>query len=160
MGGKQAFGGYDTCMKPVAYLLLASVVSVAATTGSDVVARMEVAGETFGYATRDHLSIALNSWVGAIFLLAPFLIVGWTAAAIEKRARTRIAILVFAVGMVPLTYFYFHGYQAAQHALADEKWTAAALSIGLLPFFVGIPVLLLVGVTAAIAVGLDSRMSD
>lgn len=147
-------------MKPYAYVLIALVAGITATLGSDTVARMWIAGESFAPAIEEHLRYAISSWVGTTFLLAPFLIVSWISAAFQKRGRTRAAPLIFTVGLIPLIYFYFEGYQAAQQALADEHWTAAALSIGLLPFFVGLPVILLVGLAAVVALGIEERMSE
>jgi hypothetical protein len=147
-------------MKPYAYLLCALVAGIFATAGSDILARMWIADETLGFATGEHLRYAESGWMGTLFLLAPFLAVGWISAAFHKREQTRSAFLLFAVGLIPLIYFYFDGYQAAQQALADERWTAAALSIGLLPFFVGIPVVLLVGIAAVVALRFEGRMSD
>jgi hypothetical protein len=62
--------------------------------------------------------------------------------------------------MLALLYFYFRGHQDAQRALLEEHWTAAALSVGLLPFFIGIPVVLIVALAAATAANLDKRTSD
>jgi hypothetical protein len=62
--------------------------------------------------------------------------------------------------MLTLLYFYFQGHQGAQLALLDEKWTAAALSIGLLPFFIGVPVVFAAWGAAALAAKFDPQMSD
>lgn len=147
-------------MKSYAYLLFALAAGIAATAGSDILARMWIGGVPLAAAGIEHLRYAVSGWVGTIFLLAPFLAVGWVSAAFHKRGSTRVAGGICAIGLLPLSYFYFQGYQAAQYALADERWTAAALSIGFLPFAIGIPVTLLVGLAALIALGLESRMSD
>jgi hypothetical protein len=147
-------------MKPHTYYLFAVAGAIAATAGSDILARMSIADETFASAGSEHLHYALDGWLGTIFLMAPFGAVGWVSAAFHKRARPRTAFMIFALGLLPLIYFYFDGYQAAQQALADEQWTAAALSVGLLPFFIGIPVMLLVAVAAAVALGVESQRSD
>ena len=160
MGGKRTFSEYSDGMKPYLYFILALVAAIGATAGSDILARMAIAGESFDFAGSEHLRYALSSWVGTIFLFAPFVAVGWAGAAFHKRGRARSAALIFALGLIPLTYFYFEGYQAAQQALADEHWTAAALSIGLLPFMIGIPVMLLVALASLVALGIEARMSD
>jgi hypothetical protein len=41
--------------------------------------------------------------------------------------------------------------------MVDERWTAAALSIGLLPFFIGVPLVLILFGAAFIARRLDPR---
>jgi hypothetical protein len=147
-------------MKPSVYLLFALVAAIAATFGSDILARMTIGGESLSSAGGEHLRYALNGWMGTIFLFAPFLAVGSASAAFHKRGRTRSALLIFALGQLPLIYFYFQGYGRAQQALADEHWTAAALSVGLLPFVIGIPVVLLVAFASLIALGVESRMSE
>lgn len=146
-------------MKYLAYPISALAVGIGATVGSDILARMWIGGETLAAASSEHLHYALGSWVGTIFLLAPFLVVGCVSAAFQRQKDVRSAGVISTVGLMPLSYFYFQGYQAAQYALAEERWTAAALSIGLLPFAVGIPVVLLVAFAALIALGLKFRMS-
>jgi uncharacterized membrane protein (DUF485 family) len=142
------------------YLPLAVVVSLIATTGADLVSRMSIAGEPFAAALRDHLYLAGEQFVGTMLLLAPFVIVAFVCAFVEKQARGRSVAVIFAIAMLTLLYFYFQGHQAAQHAFLEEKWTAAALAIGLLPFFIGIPVILAVIVAGAFAARFDRRTSD
>ena len=142
------------------YLPLAVVVFLAATTGADLIARTSIAGEPFAVALREHLYWAAVQFVGTIILFAPFVAVAFVCARAEKRARSRSVALIFAAAMLSLLYFYFQGHQGAQRAMLEEKWTAAALSIGLLPFFIGIPVVLGSWGAAALAAKLDARMSD
>lgn len=142
------------------YLPLAVIIFLAATTGSDVVARTSITGEAFNVALRDHLYWAGVQLVGTILLSAPFFVIAFVCARIEKRARSRSAALIFGLAMVTLLYFYFGGYQGAQHAVLEQKWTAAALSVGLLPFFVGFPTILAVFGAGALAAKFDRRMSD
>jgi hypothetical protein len=89
-------------MKPSLYFLFALVGASAATVGSDILARMTIGGESFGTAGGEHLKYALSGWLGTMFLLAPFLAVGWVSAAFHKRGRGRSAMLIFALGLVPL----------------------------------------------------------
>ncbi|WP_066662715.1 MULTISPECIES: hypothetical protein [unclassified Sphingomonas] len=142
------------------YLPLAAITFLAATTGSDVVARTSITGEAFDVALRDHLYWAGVQFVGTILLFAPFFAVAFVCSRVEKRARSRSAALIFGLAMVTLLYFYFYGYQGAQHAVLEQKWTAAALSVGLLPFFVGFPTIFGVLVAGAVAAKFDRRTSD
>lgn len=142
------------------YLPLALVAFFAATTGADLIARTSIGGETFAHALNDHLHWASVQWVGTLLLLAPFVAVALICAAAERRARTRSTAAVFGVAMLALLYFYFDGHQGAQHALLAERWTAAILSIGLLPFFIGVPVVVAAAVGGALAAGLDRRPTD
>lgn len=143
-----------------AYLPVAIAVFLAATIGADVIARTSIAGEAYGPAVRDHLYYAGTQPIGTLLLLAPFVAVAFISAHAERRASIRSVAILFAVSMGALLYFYVQGYLGAQQALAEKKWTAAALSIGLLPFFVGIPVILVSIGASAIAVRWDRRMSD
>lgn len=142
------------------YLPLAFVVFVAATLGSDLVARTSIAGETLGQAFSEHLYWAAVQAVGNILLLAPFVAVAFICGRTEKGARTRSSAVIFAVGMVSLFYFYFQGYQGAQRAMLDEYWTAAALSVGLLPFFIGVPVVLVALGAGLFATRFDRRADE
>ena len=142
------------------YLLLAVVVFLAATTGADLIARISIAGEPLTVALREHLYYAGMQFVGTIFLLAPFVAVAFACSRAHKQVRGSSVPLIFAVAMFALLYFYFKGYQGAQQALLEEKWTAAALSVGLLPFFIGIPVVLASWGAAALAAKFDRRTSD
>lgn len=142
------------------YLPLAVMVFLVATTGADLVARTSIAAEPFSAALREHLYWAGVQFAGTTLLLAPFVVVAIVCARVEKQARRRSAALIFGGAMLALLYFYFQGHQGAQHALVEEKWTAAALSIGLLPFFVGVPVVLAVIGAGALAAKFDRRMSD
>lgn len=142
------------------YLALAVAVFLAATTGADIVARTSVAGETFQAALQEHFDWGPVQFIGTLLLLAPFVAVAFVSASVEKTARRRSAVLIFGVAMLALLYFYFQGHQGAQHALMKKKWTAAALSVGLLPFFIGVPVVLAAIGAGAVAAKFDRRMSD
>ena len=142
------------------YLPLALVAFVAATTGADLVARTSIGGETFAYALNEHVHWASVQWLGTLLLLVPFVAIAFICAIAERRARTRGTAAIFGVAMVTLLYFYVDGHQGAQHALLAERWTAATLSIGLLPFFVGIPLIMAAAVAGALAAGFDRRPTD
>jgi hypothetical protein len=133
------------------YLPIAVITFLAATTGSDLVARTSIGGETFRHALDELVYYAYVQIIGTVLLLAPFVGVAFLCARAERRARTRSVAAIFAVAMIVLFYFYFEGYQGSQYAMLDRKWTAAALSIGLLPFFIGVPVALVVAGAAALA---------
>jgi hypothetical protein len=122
------------------YLPLSAASFLVATTGADVIARMTIANEPLTTALREHFYWAGVQFVGTSLLLAPFAGVALVCAGVEKRAQSRSAAFIFGAAMLVLIYFYFQGHQAAQHALLEQHWTAAALSIRLLPFFVGLPV--------------------
>lgn len=146
-------------MGKAGYLLAAGLSFLGATTGADLIARTSIGGEAFASAAREHLHYAVVQLPGTLFLLAPFVVVALICAVPGRRARSRSVIPVFAGAMLTLLYFYYHGHQGSQHALLEDKWTAAALSIGLLPFFIGIPVVLAVLCLVALATKLDRAPS-
>jgi hypothetical protein len=146
-------------MTTKAYLLIATAVFLAAVTGSDLIARMTIVGDTLGVAVSEHLRWASLTIVGMVFLFAPFVFVAFICGVVNKRAKTRSAVTLFSVAMVALAYYYFGGFQASQQAMLDKKWTAAALSIGLLPFFAGLPLSAVTAIAAAVLARVDRRQT-
>lgn len=142
------------------YLPLALVVFLAGTTGADLVARTSIAGEPLGVAMREHFYWAGVQFVGTLMLLAPFVAVAFLCARAGKQARTRSVASIFAAAMLTLLYFYYQGHQEAQLALLEEKWTASALAVGMLPFYPGIPLVLAVLVAGKFAAKSDPRNAD
>jgi hypothetical protein len=140
------------------YVPIAVIVFLLGTAGADLVARTSIGGETFGHALNEHVYYACVEAIGTILLLVPFIAVALVCARAEKRARTRSVGAIFALAMITLFYFYFEGYQGSQYAMLERKWTAAALAIGLLPFFIGIPVVGVVMGVGALAGKYDRRV--
>lgn len=143
-----------------AYLPIALAVFLAATTGADLIARTSIAGQRFAVAWHEHLYWAGVQLVATVLLLAPFIAVAFVCALAERRARTRSVLLIFAAAMLTLLYFYFQAHQEAQRAALQHMWTAATLSVGLLPFFIGVPIVLVALGARALAAKFDRRMSD
>jgi hypothetical protein len=141
------------------YLPVAALVFVAATTGADVFASMSLAGQSFAAALYENLYWAAVQLVATLLLLAPFGAVAFVCARVEKDARTRTVLFIFAVAMLTLLYFYFEGYQAAQRAELKHMWTAATMSVAALPFMIGLPVVLAVIGAGFIAAKFDRRAS-
>lgn len=144
-------------MTTKAYLLIATGVFIATVTGGDLIARMTIAGEPLDVALAEHLHWALLGMAGIVFLFAPFVGVAFICGFANRRTKTRSAVTLFVVALTVLAYFYFGGFQASQQAVLDRKWTAAALSIGLLPFFIGLPLLAVAAIAAAVLVLIDRR---
>ncbi len=136
-------------MSPKTYLLTGILAFVASVTGSDIVARMVVAGSDPATALADHLEWAMLTPIGLIFLLLPFAGVTLICAAVSERSRSATAVL-YAIAIAVLACTYFDGFMTSHQAMLDGRWTAAALSIGLMPLFAGLPVLLAVALTAAL----------
>lgn len=124
------------------FFSLAVLLFLIATLGSDVVARTTVGGEGLVKALSDHVYYAFIQPIGTAMLLAPFLLLGWMAASAAKRKGFDAGLGVFLLGLLMLGFMYFSGYQDSQGFVKERKWTAATLSIGLLPFK-SIPLLLI-----------------
>lgn len=144
-------------MKTKSYLLISLVAFLIAVSGSDLFARTTIAGEEFGYAVAEHLRWASLTIVGIVLLFVPFGGAALICGSANKRGKTRSVATIFCISMLVLGYFYFGGFQAAQHALIEKKWTAATLSVGLLPFFIGIPMLALIAIAAAVVARTDRK---
>lgn len=129
-----------TDMRTQVYLGIAIVAFVAAVTGSDLFARITIGQLSFSQAFREHLEWASVTLAGLLFLLGPFLFVAVLCGKAQKKVRTRSVACIFGASLLTLMYFYFDGFQAAEWSMLHERWTAAALSVGLLPIFIGLPV--------------------
>src|SRR5262249_38119039 len=125
------------------FLTLGLLVFVVATFGSDVIARITIRGEDFWQAVSQHLhyprSIGTTAW-----LFAPFLLLGLLAASTTKQNFTA-GLSVFLLGALLLGWLYFSAYQRAWTFMNKHGPTAAALSVGLLPVFSAIPLLVCLG---------------
>ena len=93
---------------------------------------------------------------------APFPLIAALCAKTDKKARTRSVVGNFGISLLVLMYWYFGAFRAAERAMLDERWTAAALSVGLLPFFVGLPVVVVATGAAVLASRFDpsERLRD
>lgn len=144
-------------MRLRAFLAVATIFFFAATTGADIFAKTAISGEPFMVALREHFYWFGRQFVLTMFLLAPFVAAAMTCGFAERHARPRCIVPIFFFAMAALLYYYFEGYQAAERAMLQQMWTAASLSVGLLPFFIGIPVVLAVIGAGALAAKLDPR---
>ncbi len=125
----------------LSFMGLGVALFVAATLGSDVVARTTVGGEGAWQAASQHMYYALIQPIGTAMLLAPFLLLGWMGASAARRKGFDAGLAVFLLGMLLLGFMYFSGYQDSQALMKERKWTAATLSVGLLPFKSILPLL-------------------
>ena len=144
-------------MKLSTYLMLAVIAFVVATLGSDLIAQTFVSGKSATDALSDHLHYASVEFVGQLMLAAPFIAIALICAAAQKRAGEKSAVTVFGFAMISLICFYFNGYLAAEHAMLMKHWTDAALYIGLLPFLIGVPAVLISGLACFLAANWRQR---
>jgi hypothetical protein len=105
-----------------------------ATVCADVLARVRVGAQDFSKAANEHFYYAFIQPVGTAMLLAPFLLLAWMSASLAKRRGHKHGLGLFALGAALLCLLYFSGYYGSQTYMERRLWTAAALSVGLLPF--------------------------
>lgn len=139
------------------YMLIALAAFVIIVSGSDVFARMTIGGDTLAGALKEHLRWAALTSIGIALLCFPFLASASACGRANRRARTRATATIFGLALFVLGYFYFRAFQAAEHAMLEKRWTAASLSIGLLPFFIGVPLWGSVEILSFVATRLDKR---
>ncbi|MEW6333294.1 MAG: hypothetical protein AB1558_03420 [Thermodesulfobacteriota bacterium] len=72
--------------------------------------------------------------LGTIMMMAPFLFLGGISASFAQKNRIPIAISLFLITFSVLGYMYFLGHMHYEMHILEKKWTAASLSLGLLPF--------------------------
>lgn len=142
------------------YLPITLVAFLSATLGADIFARISLTGETLESAVANQVQWNAIEPIGILLLFLPFLAVALICALVERRARTRTAAAIFGAAMLTLVGFYFAGFRDAEQASLQHKWTAAALTIGFLPFFIGIPLAILTAGASALAMWFDPRPAD
>jgi hypothetical protein len=130
----------------VLYLAVAVVLFVVATVGFGMHSRMVIGGESFDHALSGHMYYAREQLLGTMLLLLPFLVLGCIAAGCTIKRSVVYGATVFVVGATLLLVLYYKGYMDSEIAMKQRHWTAAALSVGLLPFqSFAVLVLLLIG---------------
>jgi len=111
-------------------LWAALVVALLSTIGSDALAAAIV--------ERRATFLDLSWWSGVLML--PAVLVGVFCAEIARLKSTRYALVLFAISAILLGALYFRAYYGFHSAMRDERWTASALVLGLLPFWT-VPIL-------------------
>jgi len=104
----------------------------------------------------DHLYDGMD-WFSRLLLAAtlipPFPVLAFICAVVERKTRRHLGFAVFVLFDLVLSYYYFSGSQASEHARGP---TAATLSLTLLPF-ISIPVLAAASIVGFVAVKIDRR---
>ena len=136
------------------YFVLALMAFFAATAGSDLFAQVTLGHESIADALSEHFHWARTDVIGTLMLFVPFVLLAAIALWVEKRRNRLAGSTLFAISVLLLIYSYFEGYQSAKVDELGHHWTAAALSIGFLPFM-AVGVVLLTGVVAFLLVALE-----
>ena len=137
-----------------AYLVTSAFVFVTATSVTDVLARMEFSATSLESAIVAHFKY--TGIIHYIALIAPFLLVSLICWRLDRFTRHRISLPIFFLSICVLGYFYAGGFWGTQAALHQGRWTAASLSVGLLPF-IGLAIVFGSACLAALASMLDRR---
>jgi hypothetical protein len=116
------------------YLLASLLCFVVATNGSEILANILQTQTGFTSALRDSIRASISTPIGSLLLAAPFLVIGIVAANLAKSVGAIQAIIYFVLSVTALGAIYLAGYWSAQQALLAGKLTAAAISVGMLPF--------------------------
>ena len=141
------------------YLVLGFLAFLAATTGSDVFARMTIGGQSLGNALSEHFYWAGVQLIGTLMLLLPFGFLAVIGAWVEAKANRLKGVIVFGLPTLYLIYSCFEGYRASKIAELDHRWTAATLSVGFLSF-AAVPIVLLAWLVGFVVVGLRRKDAE
>ena len=120
----------------ITFLLFAGlslVAFVATDLGFDALARIRISGEQLPHAIVEPAYYMAVQPIGTLFMFSPFLVLAWICASLARASLRRGSWLLIA-GFAVLAYMFYVGHINAQMALTQHKWTAAALSVGLIPF--------------------------
>jgi hypothetical protein len=121
--------------------LLAVAAFSLAMVGGSVTASVAFGGASFGEALAGRLQTVGGDPLATLILFAPFAGLGLISAAVADKAGRGRGLALFGVFGLVLAALYFHGFAGAERAMLAHRWTAAALSVGFLPF-VAVPLLL------------------
>ena len=109
--------------------------------GLDVLARVQIRGQSFTEALSESFHYALVQLSGTLLSFVPFAAIAWICASLAKFRRPW-AISLMTACFVAFAFLYYRGCMDAQEYLLQHSWTAAALAVGLIPFM-SVPIVLL-----------------
>jgi hypothetical protein len=119
------------------------------TNGSEIVASVLLARKPLYLAVRESLHYTFLQPIGSLLLAIPFIIVVILATELARASTLLRGYLFDVFFCLWLIGLYFLNYWDAQNAVLESKWTASALTIGLLPLK-SIPVLVIAGLVVAL----------
>jgi hypothetical protein len=109
--------------------------------GFEVFARLWFGRNLLLDAVGETLYYLISQPIGSLLLLAPVALLGWMSASLSIKKTSKLGMILFCLGLIALGLIYFWGHMGSQFAIQNHKWTASALSIGLVPYK-SIPVLI------------------
>lgn len=115
--------------------------------GFNALAHISVANKAPSTAVVDVLRHAIESPFASVLLFLPFLGTQVLAVEVAVRSGAKRAVPFFLGVAIAIGWLFYYGYSGAQHALLEQKWTAAALATGM-PLILSVLVLIVAGVVA------------
>ena len=86
----------------------------------EVTARVCFGQKDVNYAAREALYFVMVQPLGAAFLLAPFLLLGWIAASLATKQNSTYGTALFGVAVVAVLVLYWLGHVGAQQAIKNR----------------------------------------
>lgn len=126
----------------LAFIAAALVLFFAVDLAADVVARTSVRGQAIEPAMREHLYYASVQLPGTAFLSLPYVGLAFIGLPVLRRRGVIAGALFLLCGAALLGGVYGFGYQQSELSMLARHWTAAALTMGMMPIL-SLPVLLL-----------------
>ena len=126
----------------LAFIAAALVLFFAIDLAADVMARIAIQGQSLELATREHLYYASVQLPGTAFLSLPYVGMAFIGLPVLRRRGAVAGTLFLLCGAALLGGVYWFGYQQSALSMVARHWTAAALTMGMMPIL-SVPVLLL-----------------
>lgn len=142
------------------YLAMATVIFGLVITAGPILATMYVSGVTLAAACAAWRDWVTATGAGLLAFAAPFAIAAFASARLDHVVHSRSALTLFVLASVVLGYLSMCGFIASEQAMLAQRWTAAVLAVGLLPFEGAAATLLLFGLGGWIAWRRDRRGGD
>jgi len=101
--------------------------------GFDILARVQIGGESFTAALSETIHYSLVQPTATLFSFAPFAAIAWICGSLARVARARATGLMAAC-LILFALMYYGGHTDSQRYMHQRSWTAAALAVGLIPF--------------------------
>lgn len=99
-----------------------------------IYARVNIGTDSLMHSVTESLYYMGVQPVALILGVGPFIFLGWLSASVAAIRGILAAILIFGIGALLLGNMYFWGHIDSQSSMLLQHWTAATLSVGLLPF--------------------------
>ena len=109
--------------------------------GFAVLAQIRIGGKSFAESLNHTVHYSVVQPVGTLISFFPFAAVTWICASLAKESRGR-AIWLMAICLALFALMYYFGQINSQKFMQQHLWTAATLSVGLIPFK-SIPIVIL-----------------